>query len=182
MSNTEPGQNTFSRASSHQAALRPLSFGKIAGIFLVLGPPLFGALFWLAVSLANPVGDPLHEKIGEALGIALSFFGLLASYVVGLVPSLIVAFVCSRSRRRISSVCPPASCRSTDRSRGLFRSFRGVYDRTERWPATRLLTIHGLCGRFRCNLCVRLCVHSRRVCRRSCTSTLTLRSRQSISS
>ncbi|MGC1354566.1 MAG: hypothetical protein WA851_02005 [Xanthobacteraceae bacterium] len=104
MSNTEPGQNTFSRASTHQAALRPLSFGKIAGIFLVLGPPLCGALFWLAVSLANPVGDPLHEKIGEALGIALSFFGLLASYVVGLVPSLIVAFVCSRSRRRISSL------------------------------------------------------------------------------
>ena len=34
----------------------------------------------------------------------MSFFGLLASYVVGLVPSLIVAFVYSRSRRRSSSV------------------------------------------------------------------------------
>ena len=83
---------------------RPLSFGKIAGIFLVLGPPLFGPLFWLAVSLANPVGDPLHEKIGEAFGIAFSFFGLLASYAVGLLPSLIICTPFAKSRRHISSV------------------------------------------------------------------------------
>jgi uncharacterized membrane protein YeaQ/YmgE (transglycosylase-associated protein family) len=45
------------------------------------------------------VGDPLHDKIGLAFGIALSFFGLLASYIVGLLPSLIAAFGCLKSRR-----------------------------------------------------------------------------------
>jgi hypothetical protein len=90
MSNPEPEQNNFAGASSRQGTLRHLSFGKIAAVFLVAGPPLFGALFWLAVSLANPVGDPLHERIGVAFGVAFSFFGLLASYAVGLLPSLII--------------------------------------------------------------------------------------------
>ena len=93
MSNTEPKQNNFASAASRHASPHPLSFGKIAAAFLVVGPPLFGALFWLAVSLANPVGDPLHEKISEALGVAFSFFGLLASYAVGLLPSLIICSV-----------------------------------------------------------------------------------------
>jgi hypothetical protein len=104
MSNTEPEQHSFARSSSRQVALRPISFGKIAAAFLVVGPPLFGALFWLAVSLANPVGDPLHEKIGVAFGVAFSFFGLLASYAVGLLPSLIICTALARSRRHISAV------------------------------------------------------------------------------
>jgi hypothetical protein len=104
MSNTEPEQNSFARATSRQVALRPISFGKIAAAFLFVGPPLFGALFWLAVSLANPVGDPLHEKIGIAFGVAFSFFGLLASYAVGLLPSLIICTALARSRRHISAV------------------------------------------------------------------------------
>jgi uncharacterized membrane protein YeaQ/YmgE (transglycosylase-associated protein family) len=99
MSDTEPERNNFERAFSRQGSSRQIAFGKIAAIFLVVGPPTFGLLFWLAVSLANPVGDPLHDKFGQAFGIALSFFGLLASYVVGLLPSLIAAFGCSKSRR-----------------------------------------------------------------------------------
>jgi len=98
MSDTEPERNNFERAFSRQAS-RQIAFGKIAAIFLIMGPPIFGLLFSLAVSLANPVGDPLHDKIGLAFGIAFSFFGLLASYVVGLLPSLIAAFGCSKSRR-----------------------------------------------------------------------------------
>jgi len=104
LSQIEPEQNNFARASARRVSLRQISFGKIAAIFLVLGPPLFGLLFWLAVSLGNPVGDPLHEKLGVAFGIAFSFFGLLASYAVGLLPSLIIGFAYSRSRRRISAV------------------------------------------------------------------------------
>jgi hypothetical protein len=87
-----------------QDRARRLSFAKIAGAFLILGPPLFGPLFWLAASLANPVGDPVHEKISEALGVAFSFFGLLASYAVGLLPSLIIALVYATNRRRIIGV------------------------------------------------------------------------------
>jgi hypothetical protein len=104
MSNTEPQQNNLASASSRHASLKPLSFGKIAAAFLVVGPPLFGALFWLAVSLANPVGDPLHEKISEALGLAFSFFGMLASYAVGLLPSLIICSVFAKYRRHVSAV------------------------------------------------------------------------------
>jgi hypothetical protein len=103
MSNTEPEQNSFARTTSPQVSLRPISFGKIAAAFLVVGPPLFGALFWLAVSLANPVGDPLHEKIGVAFGVAFSFFGLLASYAVGLLPSLIICTAFAKCRQHIRS-------------------------------------------------------------------------------
>jgi hypothetical protein len=95
----EPEQNHFAAEPSRQ-----VRFGKIAAIFLIIGPPSFGALFWLTVSLANPVGDPLHEKIGEALGVAFSFFGLLASYAVGLLPSLVIGFAYSRSRRYVSAI------------------------------------------------------------------------------
>ena len=104
MSNAGPEQDSFARTSSRQDPPRQLSFGKIAAIFLILGPPLFGPLFWLAVSLANPVGDPLHEKIGEAFGVAFSLFGLLASYAVGLLPSLIICTAFAKSRRHISTV------------------------------------------------------------------------------
>jgi hypothetical protein len=103
-SNSEPEQNSFAGASSRQGTLRHLSFGKIATAFLVVGPPLFGALFWLAISLANPVGDPLHEKIGVAFGVAFSFFGLLASYAVGLLPSLIICSAFAKIRRHVSAV------------------------------------------------------------------------------
>jgi len=99
VSKTEPEETEFAGESS-----RPLAFGKIAGIFLILEPPLFGLLFWLAVSLANPVGDPFHDKIGVAFGVALSPLGLAASYGVGLLPSLIAGFAYSRSRRHIGGV------------------------------------------------------------------------------
>jgi len=104
MSNPGPERNSFASATSRPTSLRPISFGKIVAAFLVVGPPLFGALFWLAVSLANPVGDPLHVKISEALGVAFSFFGLLASYAVGLLPSLIICSAFAKSRRHISAV------------------------------------------------------------------------------
>jgi len=103
LSQIEPEQSNFARAA-RQVSLRQISFGKIAAIFLIICPPSFGALFWLAVSLANPVSDPLHEKIVEALGIAFSFFGLLASYAVGLLPSLIIGFAYSKTRRHIRTI------------------------------------------------------------------------------
>jgi len=95
----EPERDNLARASS-----RRLSVGKIAAVFLILGPPLFGVLFWLAVSLGNPVGDPLHEKVGVAVGVALSPFGLVAAYAVGILPSLIIGFAHSRSRHHIRGV------------------------------------------------------------------------------
>jgi small-conductance mechanosensitive channel len=99
LSETTPNPDSFDRVASRQ-----LSFGKIAGIFLVLGPPLFGVLFWLLVSLANPNSDPFHEKTREAVGVALSIYGLMASYAVGLLPFLILTLVYARSRRHLSGV------------------------------------------------------------------------------
>ena len=104
MSNARPEQSNLAGASLRQGTPRQLSFGRIAVAFLVVGPPLFGALFWQAVSLANPVGDPLHEKIGIAFGVAFSFFGIVASYAVGVLPSLIICTAFAKSRRQISAV------------------------------------------------------------------------------
>ena len=50
------------------------------------------------------MGDPLHEKIGVAFGVAFSFFGLLASYAVGLLPSLIICSAFAKIRRHVSAV------------------------------------------------------------------------------
>ena len=74
---------------------------SIRAIFLMVGPPTFGMLFLLAVSIAAPVGDPLHTKIHLALGITFSGFGLLFSYAVGLVPSLIASSAYATTRRHI---------------------------------------------------------------------------------
>ena len=104
MSNPEPKRSNFADVASRPPSPRSISFGKITAVFLILGPPLFGLLFWLAVSLANRNSDPLHEKIYEAVGVALSIFGLLASYAVGLLPSLISALAYAKSRRHLSGV------------------------------------------------------------------------------
>jgi uncharacterized membrane protein YeaQ/YmgE (transglycosylase-associated protein family) len=93
MSKTEPDRKDFARASPRQY------FGKVAAIFLIVGPPTFGLIFYLAGSIANPNADTLNRKISEALGVVFSFYGLFASYVAGLVPSLMAGFVYARSYR-----------------------------------------------------------------------------------
>jgi uncharacterized membrane protein len=74
-------------------------FGKVGPIFLIVGSPIFGLIFYLAMSIANPNADTLYTKISEALGIVFSFSGLFASYAVGGVPSLLAGFVYSRRYR-----------------------------------------------------------------------------------
>jgi len=162
MPNPEPEQNSFAGASSRQGTLRHLSFGKIAAAFLVVGPPLFGALFWLAVSLANPVGDPLHEKIGVAFGVAFSFFGLLASYAVGLLPSLIICTAFAKIRRHISAVGLRLVAAALIGARRLFsRPRAGPRFAHGRPHGECLLAFHLLCGSRRRCFGVHLCFYRR---------------------
>ena len=98
LSKIEPDRKDFARASPSQ-----YFFGKVAPIFFIVGSPIFGLLFSLETSIANHNADTLHTKISEALGMVFSFDGLFASYVVGLVPSLMAGFVYSRSYRHIGS-------------------------------------------------------------------------------
>jgi hypothetical protein len=90
LSSIEPDRRDLARVSPRQY------FGKVAAIFLIVGPPTFGLLFCLAISIANPNADTLFTKINEALGIAFSLYGL-TSYAIGFVPSLIAAFAYSKS-------------------------------------------------------------------------------------
>ncbi|WP_375778370.1 hypothetical protein ACE103_03700 [Bradyrhizobium sp. ma5] len=74
---------------------RQHSFGKVAAVFLVLGPPISTPLFFLATALGNQ--DPWHEKIDASLGMVFSVYGLLTCYAIGIVPALIAALVYLKS-------------------------------------------------------------------------------------
>jgi hypothetical protein len=94
LSKIEPDRDNFSRASPRQ-----YSFGKIAAIFLIVGPPIFGPFFYFALDIpAN--GDPIHTKISEAFGSIFNRWALLSFYVMGLVPASIVGFAYSKSFRK----------------------------------------------------------------------------------
>jgi uncharacterized membrane protein len=95
---TEPDRKTFARASPRQY------FGKVAAVFLIVGPPIFGVIFYLVASIANPNADTLYTKVSEALGVVFSLYGLFACYVVGLLPSLMAGFVYSRSYRHKGAI------------------------------------------------------------------------------
>jgi uncharacterized membrane protein len=58
----------------------------------------------LAISIANQNADTLYTKVDETFESFFSFYGLLSSYVVGFVPSLIVGFAYSRSFRHSTTV------------------------------------------------------------------------------
>ena len=90
-------ENCQTRAQTPRAFL-----GKIGAVFLIVEPPAFGLAFWLAASLGSPGSDTLHLRIQVALGLAFSFYGLLASYAVGVVPALIAGLTYSRIRRHFS--------------------------------------------------------------------------------
>jgi hypothetical protein len=93
LSKFEPDRNNLALASPRQ-----YSFSKIAAIFFGVGAPIFCLILGLAMSVrAN--GDPIHTKISEAFGGIFSFYGLLGSYAVGLVPSLIIGLAYSKSYR-----------------------------------------------------------------------------------
>jgi uncharacterized membrane protein YeaQ/YmgE (transglycosylase-associated protein family) len=94
LSKIEPDRNNLAQASPRQ-----YSFGKIVAIFLIVGPPTFGLLFYLVGNLGTRNGETIHATIGESFGVVFSLYGLLACYVVGFVPSLIVGFAYSRSYR-----------------------------------------------------------------------------------
>jgi hypothetical protein len=80
------------------------SFGKGVAIFLIGGPPTFAPLFWLIVSLANHNSDTLSTKINEALSVVFSLYGLLGSYAVGTIPSLIIGLVCLANYHHITTI------------------------------------------------------------------------------
>jgi hypothetical protein len=93
LSEIEPDRDNCSRASPRQ-----YSFGKIAAVFLIVGPPIFGPFFYFALDIpAN--GDPIHTKISEAFGSIFSPWALLSFYVMGIVPASIVGFAYSKSYR-----------------------------------------------------------------------------------
>src|ERR1700730_7833592 len=71
LSKIEPNRNNLARGSPRQ-----YSFGKIAVIFLIIGPPTFAPLFYLVGDIATRNGDTIHTKIGEAFGMVLSLYGL----------------------------------------------------------------------------------------------------------
>jgi uncharacterized membrane protein YeaQ/YmgE (transglycosylase-associated protein family) len=98
LSRIEPDRKDSARASPNQYFL-----GKVGAIFLIVGSPIFGLLFSLAVSIANRNADTLYTKISQELGIFFSVYGLFSSYVVGLVPSLMAGLVHSRISRHIGS-------------------------------------------------------------------------------
>ena len=94
LSKIEPDRNNLARGSPRQ-----YTFGKIAVIFLIVGPPTFVPLFYFLGDIATRNGDTIHAKIGEALGMVSSLYGLSVSYIVGFVPSLVAGFAYSRSYR-----------------------------------------------------------------------------------
>jgi len=92
MSKIEPDRNDH-------ASLRQHSFGKIAAIFLIVGPPTFSPLFYFVADLATRNGDTIHAKIGESSMMILGPYGLLTSYAIGVVPSFIVGCAYWKSYR-----------------------------------------------------------------------------------
>jgi hypothetical protein len=159
LSKIEPGRKDVARASSRQ-----YSFGKVAAIFLIVGPPTSGLLFYLAVSIANRNADTLYTKIGEAFGIVFSLYGLFASYVAGLAPSLMAGFMYSRSYRReatarhrfLVAVSIGAAAYLLACSLVLYFLYAGRIE-TDAWPFTAYAAGAGALSALLCALIAEIC-------------------------
>ena len=135
-------------------------------------------------SLLGPGAETtfLHEKISEALGLAFSFFGMLASYAVGLLPSLIICTAFAKIRRHISAVGLRLVAAAVIGAAVYFLAFVLGLDlltagRMERayWLFTFYAAFYAAAaGAVSAFICVVLL--SQRISCRSCTFSLTLRS------
>jgi uncharacterized membrane protein len=83
-------------ARNNVAGMPPRSYSwlKVALTFLLVGPPISGILIVLAMSLFS-VGSTA-SRANTAFDV-LNLYGLLASYVIGFIPSLIAGAIYSRA-------------------------------------------------------------------------------------
>ena len=94
MANIESNRNV-ARASSRTELF------KWGLIFLLVGPPIFGLLFYLATSAAHVGAPDFFEEISQVPEQVFSLYGLLASYLAGSIPSLIAALAYLRSTHNL---------------------------------------------------------------------------------
>jgi hypothetical protein len=74
---------------------KEIPYGKMLAVYLVAGPPPAALVFYSLINFANRNSDTVLTKINESIQMVFTPYGLLGTYSIYIIPSLLTYFGCS---------------------------------------------------------------------------------------